>query len=60
MSGSRHGVTAIRCISGNLGANLAGGLLVLLSGTSVGGCEIAGQRFRGRLVFLSEHLVQLG
>jgi hypothetical protein len=42
------------------GAILASGLLVLLSGSAVSLGEIAGQRLRGCLMFLSEHFVQHG
>ena len=43
-----------------LGAILASGLLVLVNGPAVSLGEIAGQRFRGRLMFLSEPLVHKG
>jgi hypothetical protein len=43
-----------------LGAILAGGLHVLVSGATVGLGEIAGQRFRRRLMFLSEPLMHQG
>ena len=40
-----------------LAAILTGGLLVLVSGAAVSLGEIAGQRFRGCLMFFSEPLV---
>jgi hypothetical protein len=43
-----------------LGAILASGLLVLVSGATVSLGEIARQRFRGRLMFLSEPFVHKG
>lgn len=43
-----------------LGAILASGLLVLLSRAAVGIGEIAGQFFRGCLVFLGECLMHQG
>jgi hypothetical protein len=43
-----------------LGATLVSGLQVLVNGPKVSLGEIAGQRFRGRLMFLSEHLMHKG
>ena len=43
-----------------LTAILVSGLQVLVSGPTVSLGEIAGQRFRGRLMFLSEHLMHTG
>ena len=43
-----------------LAAIVASGLSVLVSGATVSLGKIAGQRFRGRLMFLSEPLVHKG
>ena len=43
-----------------LAAIVASGLSVLVSGATVSLGKIAGQRFRGRLMFLSEPLVHEG
>jgi hypothetical protein len=43
-----------------LAAILVSGLQVLVSGATVSFGEIVGQRFRGRLMFLSEPLVHKG